>query len=206
MSNGVALNNEEITLALNLLTKKNNQLQEKFSEIIEIQKKQHDSLDKQNVLIEQLSNGSLNKNSDSSGNSNIIDQETLILKIREILLEDEELMELFTKVVENISTFNHNKDKVDTYINNEKKSKKSKKPIFVIIIAIVSFIFLISYFMFSNNKTIIIPSGVGFYEMNKKDELALPENLTIEILDEDELRYYFKIKNKKYYINKTSIK
>lgn len=204
MSNNTTLNNVELTMALNIVTKKQAQLGDKLNDIIEIQKRQELAIEKQNVLLEQLHTGS--SNNVAAVSSNFVDNETLILKIKEVLLDDEEILETFNKVIENVTTYNHNKDKVNEYIDSEREKRKSKKPIFVIIVFAISLIALILYFIFSSNKTITIPVGTAFYELNKKDELGLPKDLTVEILDEDELRYYFKIKNKKYYINKAAIK
>lgn len=204
MSNDTTLNNSELTITLNILSKKQVQLADKLNEIIDIQKKQEQAIDKQNVLLQQLQTG--DSNNVAAVSSNFVDNETLVLKIKEVLLDDEEILETFSKVIENISTYNHNKDKVNEYIDSERNKRKSRKPIFVIIIFAISLIALILYFIFSSNKTITIPVGTAFYELNKKDELGLPKDLTVEVLDEDELRYYFKIKNKKYYINKTAIK
>lgn len=202
-----SLNNEELTVALNILTKKINGLKSDFDNILDIQKKQEKALDKQNILLTEIQQGaSSGEGPIANTNSTSISKEDLSLRLRELLLEDEELLELFSKVIENITTFNHNKDKIDGYIDNQREKRKSKKPIFIIGTIIVSILLVASYFIFNEKVTIVIPAQASFYELNKKAALGVPSELSVEVVDEDENNYYFEIKNKKYSIPKASIK
>lgn len=199
---------QELTGILGVLSKRMSVVEDSFNEIKTVQKSQEKNIDKQTILLEDIkesfSNGSTSDNSNTGGSG--ISAETLELKLKEMLLEDEELLELFTKVVENISTFNYNKDKVNVHIEkNRSVNKKNKKPLFVLISLIVAASLTVGYYFFSEKKNIIVPANVEFFELNKKGALQIPSDVNVKVYDEDNQRYYFKYNDKKYYVSKGSV-
>lgn len=203
---------EELTVVSNILSKKQKALLADFDEIKEIQKRQEKAIDKQNILLEELQSN-FSGNSENGGNAassiatvSALKNEDLQLKLKELLLEDEELLEIFSKVIENVATYNHNKDKVDKYVEEQAKKKKRKKYVFISIICIITLALSIYYYIFELNKTITIPGKSIFYELNKKDGYTMPESIIVNVVDEDENRYFFELKNKKYYISKDALK
>lgn len=196
------LTNEQLTMALSLLRKEIESLKSSFNQINQVQKDFDVSLEKQFLLLEELPN-TVNTN-----NTNIISKEELTLQLRELILEDEELLELFTKVIQNISTYNHNKDKLNNYVDNLRSKKKKKFPIVLISILIFSILTTSTYFVYSyfNNKEILIRKETKFYNFdNKAAAVFLPIDIKVKTLNEDELNYYFIFKNKKYFIPKQSL-
>lgn len=198
------MSNEELTIVLNFLQKKQAALETTFGELLEIQKNQEKALEKQNILLEELSKSGGN----STGGSNSISKEDLELELKELILNDEELLETFSKVIENVTTYNQNKEKLRAYVDNERSKKKKKSPIFLIVFTIITTIAFIGYLIFSflNSKEITIKKEAFFYEMNKSDALSFPMDLTVEAINEDDINYYFIHQNKKYYIPKVNIK
>lgn len=197
------LSNEQLTIALSFLKKEFESIKSSFSELKQVQKDFDVSLEKQVLLLQELPS-TVNKNN----NTNIISKEELTLQLRELLLEDEELLELFTKVIQNISTYNHNKDKLNNYVDNLRSKKKKKFPIVLISILIFSILTTSTYFVYSyfNNKEILIRKETKFYNFdNKAAAVFLPIDIKVKTLNEDELNYYFIFKNKKYFIPKQSL-
>ncbi len=199
------LNNQQLTITLNLLNKKLSSLESNFDQIKEIQKKQEKALEKQIVLIEEF--GKSNPGAGSSSDNNI-SKEDLILSIREVLLNDEEMLETFNKVIENITTYNQNKEKINNHVDDLRAKKKKKSPILLISILAFALLSFAIYFIigFFNSKDIVIKKDVLFYEMNKNTTLSFPVDITVEAENEDHINYYFLYKNKKYYVPKENIK
>lgn len=199
------LNNQQLTITLNLLNKKLSSLESNFDQIKEIQKNQEKALEKQIVLIEEF--GKSNPGAGSSSDNNI-SKEDLILSIREVLLNDEEMLETFNKVIENITTYNQNKEKINNYVDDLRAKKKKKSPILLISILAFALLSFAIYFIigFFNSKDIVIKKDVLFYEMNKNTTLSFPVDITVEAENEDHINYYFLYKNKKYYVPKENIK
>ena len=199
------LNNQQLTIALNLINKKLSSLESNFDQIKEIQKNQEKALEKQIVLIEEF--GKSNPGAGSSSDNNI-SKEDLILSIREVLLNDEEMLETFNKVIENITTYNQNKEKINNYVDDLRAKKKKKSPILLISILAFALLSFAIYFIigFFNSKDIVIKKDVLFYEMNKNTTLSFPVDITVEAENEDHINYYFLYKNKKYYVPKENIK
>ncbi len=199
------LNNQQLTITLNLLNKKLSSLESNFDQIKEIQKNQEKALEKQIVLIEEF--GKSNPGAGSSSDNNI-SKEDLILSIREVLLNDEEMLETFNKVIENITTYNQNKEKINNYVDDLRAKKKKKSPILLISILAFALLSFAIYFIIGvfNSKDIVIKKDVLFYEMNKNTTLSFPVDITVEAENEDHINYYFLYKNKKYYVPKENIK
>lgn len=199
------LNNQQLTIALNLINKKLSSLESNFDQIKEIQKNQEKALEKQIVLIEEF--GKSNPGAGSSSDNNI-SKEDLILSIREVLLNDEEMLETFNKVIENITTYNQNKEKINNHVDDLRAKKKKKSPILLISILAFALLSFAIYFIigFFNSKDIVIKKDVLFYEMNKNTTLSFPVDITVEAENEDHINYYFLYKNKKYYVPKENIK
>lgn len=200
------LSNEQLTLVLNLLQKKFKEMESKFGELLEIQKSQDKALEKQTIYLEEL--GKNGGGSANNGGGSIVSKEDLELQLKELLLNDEELLETFSKVIENITTYNQNKEKLRSYVDNERSKKKKKSPIFLIGFSIFTFILFLGYLIYSflNTKEIIIQSNTYFYEMNKTDPLTFPTAIKVETENEDDINYYFIYQNKKYYVPKVNIK
>ncbi|WP_323585361.1 hypothetical protein [Aliarcobacter butzleri] len=196
------LTNEQLTMALSLLKKEFDSLKSSFNDLKQIQKDFDVSLEKQFLLLEELPN-TVNTNN----NNNSISKEELTLQLRELILEDEELLELFTKVIQNISTYNHNKDKLNDYVDNLRSKKKKKFPIVLTSILIFAILTASTYFTYSyfNNKEILIKKETKFYNFDNKAAVFLPIDINVKSLNEDELNYYFIFKNKKYFIPKQSL-
>ena len=199
------LNNQQLTITLNLLNKKLSSLESNFDQIKEIQKNQEKALEKQSVLIEEF--GKSNPGAGSSSDNNI-SKEDLILSIREVLLNDEEMLETFNKVIENITTYNQNKEKINNHVDDLRAKKKKKSPILLISILAFALLSFAIYFIIGvfNSKDIVIKKDVLFYEMNKNTTLSFPVDITVEAENEDHINYYFLYKNKKYYVPKENIK
>ncbi len=199
------LNNQQLTITLNLLNKKLSSLESNFDQIKEIQKKQEKALEKQIVLIEEF--GKSNPGAGSSSDNNI-SKKDLILSIREVLLNDEEMLETFNKVIENITTYNQNKEKINNHVDDLRAKKKKKSPILLISILAFALLSFAIYFIigFLDSKDIVIKKDVLFYEMNKNTTLSFPVDITVEAENEDHINYYFLDKNKKYYVPKENIK
>lgn len=129
------------------------------------------------------------------------------LIIRKILLEDKELAETFKKIIENIVTFNQDKELMNGYIDQKnKKKKRSKIPYISVALGVAALVFGFAFYFF-NPKTasVVLESGVVFYAA-KKDvpQVPLAQSIEVSVTNESDDRYYFKFPNSKneYYIIK----
>lgn len=177
--------------------------------IKEVKAKNQDAeefLKKQNKDVESLITGlaELGKSGGGSGGGGaVVNQEDIELLVKKVLLEDKGLLETFTKILENIATYNHNKDKINDYVDKKNSKKTGKKhPYFTIFLAIAAFLIGAVYFMFSTSPMIKINAGEIFYEVGKKVEQKINIPAEFEMYNEDADNYYFKIENKEYYIPK----
>ncbi|MDQ1339799.1 MAG: hypothetical protein QG567_953 [Campylobacterota bacterium] len=165
-------------------------------------------LKKQNKEIESLLAGlaELSKGGSGGGGGDgiaVANQEDVELLIKKILLEDKGLLETFTKIIENISTFNHNKDKINNYVEKKSTQKTRKKtPYFTIFLALAAAIIGAAYFIFSSSPVIKINAGEVFYEVGKTVGQKINISAEFEMYNEDADNYYFKIENREYYIPK----
>lgn len=134
-----------------------------------------------------------------------INEETLALHVKKILLDDADLLETFKKVIENITIYNHNKDKVDGYVEekNLKKSSsflhKNKFSFLVLFFVIIATGFF--WFNFSPATIQITPSDMIYTDSNSKG-FQIAESFEYKIIKIQDGKTYFSADGKIYYVKK----
>jgi len=134
-----------------------------------------------------------------------INEETLELHIKKILLDDPDLRETFKRVIENITTYNHNKDKINEYVE-EKNSKKqasflqkNKLSLFIAFFAIVA----TGFFWFSfSPATIRVTASDMIYSDGDSKGFQISGEFEYKILKVKDGKTYFSADGKTYYVKK----
>lgn len=145
------------------------------------------------------------KDNNVSGSGVEINEETLGLHVKKILLDDPDLLETFKKVIENITIYSHNKDKIDGYVEerDSKKSKsflqKNKFSFFVGIFAIIATGWF--WFNFSPTTIHITPSDLIYTDSNSKG-FKIGESFEYKVIKIQDGKTYFSADGKIYYVKK----
>lgn len=188
----------KLQTALIVLTKKYEESIKKNAEVENFLNKQDKEIEKLNVLFEQV-----DSNGGGSGGTVEINNETLGLKIKENLLNDEELLETFSNIIKNVQTFNDKKEKVDAYTDKKqflKNKNKKKIPYIIVSIVILSFVLVGFYFLTAEKKE--FKKGTIFYI--KDNQYTFSEDVKADLIDEDKYKIYFMLNDQKCYIKKPS--
>lgn len=141
----------------------------------------------------------------SSGGAEI-NEETLELYVKKILMNDPDLREAFKKIIENMVTYNQNRDKVNSYIEvaESKKSssffQKNKFSLFIGFFAILATVGF--WFNFSSPKIQITPSDIIYSDDNAKG-FQINKDLEYPIVKVKDGKTYFSADGKTYYVKKT---
>lgn len=169
----------------------------------ELLKKFKKDIETMNVLIRELSESG---GAGGSVQTAQIDDEQIRLMVRAAILEDGEILELLQRVFENITTYNHNKDKVNGYVAMRQTKKKRGKGIgiFGAVAAVAASIIIVVYIFAGGNNgaTLTIDQNQIFFDASTGAEQTVSRQIDVKIVDEDERKYYFEINGKRYYLRK----
>lgn len=168
-------------------------------------KKIHKDFESIEIIARELQENQGSGGSGISSGGGLSDAQAEII-IKKILLEDKELLETFKKIIENVVTFNHDKDAMNGYVEKKNsKKKKSKVPYISLFLGAVVLIFGIGFYFLNEKVTsIVLKPGEVFYDAKEKAQLPLKmdQSVELDVTNESEDKYYFKLNNKEYYVLK----
>lgn len=166
-------------------------------------KKIHKELENMEIITREIREGS--SVGDGGGGAIVSDADAELI-IKKILLNDKELLETFKKIIENAISFNKDKYVIDSFVEKKNsKKKKSKIPLFSVIIgSIFLLVGVLYYFLNEKVTSVVLEAGESFYDSKAKDAtpLSLGQRLEVEVTNESEDKYYFKLDKKEYFILK----
>ena len=161
------------------------------------------------MLVEEGNNFSNTSNASNSQNTSIeLDNEMIALKVKEVILEDQELKETFEKMYRNTIEYLERKENVDQAIDNKIKVKtnKHKIPTKAIFISLITAIVLIvgTFFYFQKQPTFLLTHEMTFYSPNNpQDGYTLPKtmpNRQVEVIQKRNGKIFFTIDGEKYFV------
>lgn len=157
------------------------------------------------TILSEMGNSKTQSSSEAGIGATISKEEATDI-IKEILLEDEDLLDTFSKVVKNVTQYNQNKKDIDKYLNTVKKGKWKGK---ILVASIVIFCSIVvgAYYLTGGDSVTNISIPANTELLNSKNaNFVFPQEYSTKAVLDDNGYYQFKIKNEIFKVKKDSVK